>query len=385
MKNLFSCATLLFLMSISCTDESKNTDTAEETTQASKDSIKNEEAENKNGYEIIVPDLSIAWGFVFLQDESMLIGEQNGDLILFKDGKKSDVTGMPEVYHRGQGGLLDIKLHPNYKDNGYIYITYASPTGSGDGGNTAIMRTKLNGTALTDQKVLYKAEPNTTAGQHFGSRIAFDDEGYLYFSAGERGNRDDNPQDITRDNGKIYRLKDDGTIPNDNPFYNQSGAKKAIYSYGHRNPQGMDIHPTTRKIWTHEHGPRGGDEINIIKKGANYGWPVISYGINYDGTPFTDITAKEGMEQPIHYWDPSIAPSGMAFITSDKYPGWKGNLLIGSLKFQYVANCFINGDKVTKEEKLLEGIGRVRTINQGPDGYIYVSVENVGIVKLLPK
>ncbi|MBT8385535.1 MAG: PQQ-dependent sugar dehydrogenase, partial [Bacteroidia bacterium] len=234
-------------------------------------------------------------------------------------------------------------------------------------------------------QLLYKASPNSTRGQHFGSRIEFDNKGYLYFSVGDRGNRDENPQDITKDGGKIYRLHDDGRIPSDNPFMNSSGAKKAIYSFGHRNPQGMVKHPQTGEIWTHEHGPKGGDEINIVKPGKNYGWPTISYGINYDGTSFTDHTALPGMEQPLHYWVPSIAPSGMEFVTSDIYPSWKGNLLVGSLKFQYVDRCVLNGDKVTKEEKLIEGVGRVRTIKQGPDGYIYVGVENVGIVKIIPK
>ena len=340
---------------------------------------------NNHDYELVVPDLSIPWGFVFLPDGSMLINEKEGKMIHFKDGKKSDIAGVPEVYNRGQGGLLDIALHPDYKDNGWLYITYASSEGEGDGGNTALMRAKLNDNKLVEKQLLYKASPNTTKGQHFGSRIVFDKNGYLFFSAGERGERDINPQDITRDNGKIYRLNDDGTIPQDNPFVNDPNAKQAIYSYGHRNPQGMVLNTNTGEVWTHEHGPQGGDEINIIKAGANYGWPVISYGINYNGTKFTDITAQEGMEQPLHYWVPSIAPSGMAFITSDIYPGWKGDLLVGSLKFQYVDKCVLKDGKVIKEERLLDGLGRVRTINEGPDGYIYVGIENMGIVKLLPK
>merc|ERR1711974_404703 len=273
-------------------------------------------------------------------------------------------------------------LHPDYSENGWIYLTYSSSEGDDNGGHTALMRAKLKDNSLVEKQVLYKASPNTTKGQHFGSRIVFDDKGYVYFTIGERGNRDENPQDITRDGGKVYRLHDDGRIPDDNPFVNETNAKKAIYSYGHRNPQGMVIHPETREIWTHEHGPRGGDEINIIKAGKNYGWPVISYGINYSGTSFTDLTEKEGMEQPLHYWNPSIAPSGMAFISSDKYKGWEGNLLVGSLKFQYLDICYIKDGKVVKEERLLDGLGRVRSVNQGPDGYIYVGIENLGIVKL---
>ena len=338
-----------------------------------------------HGYELVVSEVSIPWGYVFLPDNSMLINEKEGKMIHFKDGMKTEVQGVPEVYNRGQGGLLDIVLHPKYKENGWIYLTYASSEGEDDGGHTALMRAKLENNALIEKELLYKATPNTTKGQHFGSRMVFDNEGYLYFTIGERGERDINPQDITRDGGKVYRLNDDGSIPSDNPFINDPNAKKAIYSYGHRNPQGMVLHPETGQIWVHEHGPKGGDEINIIKKGANYGWPVISYGVNYIGTKFTDLTEKEGMEQPIHYWDPSIAPSGMAFITSDKYPDWKGNLLVGSLKFSYMDKVILSGEKVLKEERLLDGLGRVRTIVQGPDGFIYVGIENMGIVKLLPK
>ncbi len=338
-----------------------------------------------HSYEIVVPELSIPWGIAFLPDNSMLINEKEGKLIHFKNGKKMLIEGLPAIYNRGQGGLLDVVLHPDYKNNGWIYFSYASPEGEEKGGNTAIMRAKLDNNKLVEQQVLYKATPNTTKGVHFGSRIVFDADGYLYFTIGERGEEFVNPQDITRDGGKVYRLHDDGTIPSDNPFVNEPNAKKAIYTYGNRNPQGMVIHPDTGEIWTHEHGPQGGDEINIIKAGRNYGWPKITYGINYSGTKITDNTALPGMEQPLHYWVPSIAPSGMAFITSDNYGDWKGNLLVGSLKFQYLDKCVIENGKVIKEERLLDGLGRVRTVVEGPDGYIYVGVENVGIVKLLPK
>ncbi len=336
-------------------------------------------------HEVIVPDLQIPWGFVFLPDGSILYSEKAGQLVKFKDGEKTIIDGLPEIYVRGQGGLMDILLHPNYDVNGWIYITYASSDDPDNGGNTAVMRAKLSENTLTNQEVLYKATPDSKRGQHFGSRLAFDAQGHLYFTIGDRGDRDVNPQDITRDCGKVYRINDDGTIPEDNPFVNEPNAVKAIYSYGHRNPQGMAVHPETGEIWTHEHGPRGGDEINIIKAGKNYGWPIISYGINYNGTSFTDFTEMDGMEQPLHYWDPSIAPSGMAFISSDKYPGWNGDLLVGALKFEYLDKCTIENGKVTKEERLLDGLGRIRTVVQGPDGYIYVGVENLGIVKLLQK
>ena len=333
--------------------------------------------------ELVVPELSIPWGMAFLPDGSILVTEKTGELIKFKDGKKEIITGGPEVYVRGQGGLLDIALHPDYEENGWIYMTYSSPEGEGEGGNTAIMRAKLDGNQLTNQEVLYKGEQNTTKGQHFGSRIVFDKEGYLYFTIGDRGERDLNPQDITRDGGKVYRINDDGTIPQDNPFVGEPNAKEAIYSYGHRNPQGMILNPETGEVWVHEHGPQGGDEINVIKKGANYGWSEVTYGENYGGGAISDETNREGVEDPIHYWLPSIAPSGMAYVSSDKYPHLKGNLLVGSLKFMYLEHDVLNGKEVTEREKLLEGIGRVRDVVQAPDGTIYVAVENKGIYKLI--
>ena len=342
----------------------------------------NEQQENKE-YELIVPDLRIPWGFTFLPDNSILITEKSGKLIHFKNGKKQEVSGLPKIKEQGQGGLMDIELHTAYKSNKWIYFTYAS--GNSKGANTTLMRARIQNNRLINQEVLYKATPNTRRGQHFGSRIAFDKKGYVYFSVGDRGNRDKNPQDLTKDGGKIYRLHADGKIPKDNPFVNVSNAKKAVYSYGHRNPQGMEINPFTGKIWSHEHGPRGGDEINIVKKGKNYGWPKASFGINYIGTKFTDKTSIKGMEDPLHQWTPSIAPSGMAFVNSDKYPGWKGDLLVGSLKFRYISHCTLKNGKVVKEEKILENLGRVRSIEQGNDGFLYAGIEQFGIVKILPK
>ena len=333
--------------------------------------------------QLVVPNLEIPWGMAFLPDGSMLITEKSGKILHFQDGNLTEIANAPQVYLRGQGGLLDIELHPDFAENGWIYLSYSSSEGGGNGGHTALARAKLAGDALSGLEVLYKATPNTTAGQHFGSRIEFDEAGYLYLTIGERGDRDVNPQDINRDGGKVYRFNADGSVPPDNPFVGSDGLD-AIWSYGHRNPQGMARHPGTGEIWVHEHGPRGGDEINIIRKGANYGWPVITYGINYSGTPITDETAREGMEQPIHYWVPSIAPSGMAFITSDTYPEWKGHLLVGSLSFQYLELLELSGDRVANRIKLLPDIGRVRNVRQGPDGYIYVAVEGKGIYRLVP-
>jgi glucose/arabinose dehydrogenase len=334
--------------------------------------------------ETLVDGIAIPWGMTWLPDGSMLVTEKSGVLYHIKNKEKTEVKNVPAVYNRGQGGLLDIALHPDYAVNGWIYMTYASTEGQGEGGNTKLIRCKLENESLVQIESLYKCEPNTTKGQHFGSRIVFDNEGYLYFSAGERGAHFVNPQDLTRDNGKVYRLKADGTIPADNPFVNTVGAKTAIYSYGHRNPQGMVKNPITGEIWEHEHGPKGGDEINIIKKGANYGWPVVTYGIDYDDTTISTIQEKPGIENPIYYWLPSIAPCGMTFVTGDKYPEWKGDLLVGSLKFQYLELLKIKGNKITARQKVATGIGRVRNVAQGPDGYIYLAVEGKGILKIIP-
>lgn len=337
------------------------------------------------GYELVVPDINVPWGMVFLPDGSMLITERSGELIHFKEENKTKIKNLPEIYVRGQGGLMDIELHPNYEENGWIYFTYASEAGDGNGGNTAVMRAKLKAGSLVHKEVLYKAVPNSTSGRHFGSRIEFDEEGYLYFTIGGRGFREKNPQDITRDGGKTYRLNADGSIPEDNPFVDEPNAKKAIFAYGQRNQQGMAVQPETGEIWIHGHGPMGGDEINIIKKGGNYGWPIITYGQNYNGTEINYPGAEPGMIAPIHYWTPSIAPSGMVFVTSEKYPHLEGNLLVGSLKFQYLEHLVLENEKVVKREKLLEGIGRVRSMVQGPDGFIYVGVESLGVVRLLKK
>ena len=336
-------------------------------------------------YEVVVPELETPWGMAFLPSGGILITEKRGELLLVENGKTTSIQNVPNVSYRGQGGLLDVELHPNFNENHWVYLSYASPEGEETGAHTAIARGQLKGNSLENFEVLYKASPNTRGGNHFGSRIEFDNEGYLYFTIGERDIRDVNPQDITRDGGKVYRLHDDGSIPTDNPFVNTPNAKPAIYSYGHRNPQGMAIHPKTGKIWTSEHGPQGGDEINEIRPGNNYGWPVICFGVNYGGAPITDKTHEDGMEQPIYYWVPSIAPCGIDFVTSDKYPEWQNSLLVSSLKFQYLEFLKLENDRVVKREKILEDIGRVRCVRQAPDGYVYVAVEGVGIVKITPK
>jgi len=335
--------------------------------------------------ELVFENDGIIWGLEFLNDNSILATLKSGSIIHFKDGVKKELKGVPEIYLRGQGGLLDIAIHPNFEKNKFIYLAYASEDIEGKGGNTTISRAILNGDTLEELEVLYKGTPDSRKGQHFGGRMEFDNENYLFFSIGDRGNRNVNPQDITIDGGKIYRIKDDGTIPKDNPFYNDGNAKKAIYSYGHRNPQGMFKHPVSGKIWTNEHGPRGGDEINIIEKGKNYGWPKITYGINYSGTTITKNKSLPNMEQPLYYWIPSIAPSSFEYISSEIYPDWKGSLLAGALVFKYIERIVLEDDIVVSRSKIAENLGRPRDIKQGPDGYIYVSIENKGVYKIIPK
>lgn len=327
------------------------------------------------------------WGMVFLPDGRLLVTEKAGELRVIRGGKLTEksISGLPEIWHHGQGGLLDIALHPNFKENSLVYLSYAYKLPNKSLGSTAVLRARLVEDSLHDVEVIYQAKPSTSAGHHFGSRLAFDAEKFLYFSIGDRGERETFPQDVTQDGGKIYRLHDDGTIPKSNPFVSTSSAKGAIFSYGHRNPQGLAIDPRDGSLWSHEHGPKGGDELNLIQAGKNYGWPLISYGRNYSGTSFTDFVAKPGMEQPKTHWTPSIAPCGMSFIQGDRYPGWEGSLVLGSLKFGYLVRVSIKDSKVTEQEKIASGIGRVRNVIQGPDGLLYVGVEGRGIFQLLPK
>tara|TARA_B100000475_G_scaffold33851_1_gene22226 strand:+ start:20 stop:1096 length:1077 start_codon:yes stop_codon:yes gene_type:complete len=334
-------------------------------------------------YELIVDNLEVPWSFVFLPDDSILILERKGELIHFKNGKKLKIKNLPKIISKNQGGLLDIELHPDFHENKWIYISYSSSNDQNPGTNTTILRFKIKNFTAVNQEVIYKATPNSKRTLHYGSRMVFDKENYLFFSIGDRGNRDLNPQDIKRDGGKIYRLHDDGRIPIDNPFINERNSKKAIFSYGHRNPQGMIYDEDKDEIWIHEHGPRGGDEINIIEAGKNYGWPLASYGVNYIGTKFTNKTSIDGMVNPLHYWVPSIAPSGMLLVKNPKYPTLDGSILIGSLKFQYLHQCIIENGKIVKENKLFEEIGRVRSIELDNYKNIYIGVENLGILKLI--
>lgn len=334
----------------------------------------------------VAAGLSSPWGMAFLPKNEMIVTDRNGNVYrVGADRQKNKINGVPPVLAEGQGGMLDVAIHPKFSENGWVYFSYSAFKQEDNTklSTTAVMRAKLVGNELSEQKVIFEALPYSKTRHHYGSRLVFDKKGFLFVSVGDRGNQKGNPQSLDSDCGKIHRLNDDGSIPKDNPY--ATTAHASIYSWGHRNPQGMALHPLTGELWAHEHGPRGGDELNRIVKGKNYGWPIISYGINYDGTTFTNLTAKEGMEQPQHYWIPSIGPSGMAFVNSDIYKAWKGDLLVGSLRFKYLNRVKMQQGKVVKEEILLQNVGRLRNVLMGPDGYIYVSVEDPGCVfRLVP-
>jgi glucose/arabinose dehydrogenase len=304
-----------------------------------------------------------------------------------KNKTKIEIKNTPSVLAKGQGGLLDVELHPNYLQNGWVYLSYSKfkEENGATLTTTALVRGKIVGDQFTESNEIFEAKPYTKTTHHYGSRIVFDGNGYLFLSVGERGKHFEYAQGTDNDLGKIHRIHDDGRIPADNPFVGKESYSQTLYTYGNRNPQGLTQHPVTKEIWEHEHGPRGGDEINILKKGGNYGWPAISYGINYDGKPITNLSKKEGMEQPLHYYLPSIAPSGMTFVTGDKYPSWKGSLILGSLRFNYLERVVLKDTKVVENHKELLNIGRMRSVKMGSDGYIYVGVENQGMVfRLIP-
>jgi glucose/arabinose dehydrogenase len=318
----------------------------------------------------IARGLAHPWGLAFLPDGRMLVTERPGRLrIVSRDGRLSaPLAGVPNVASGGQGGLLDVALAPDFAQSRVIYLTYSEPSLGRAG--TALARARLGETGLEDVRVIFRQEPKVGGGAHFGSRIVFTRDGHVFVTLGERMRRDD-AQDLSRHLGKVVRLRLDGGVPPDNPFVGRRAARPEIWSYGHRNPQGAALHPQSGALWTVEHGAMGGDEINAPKAGRNYGWPVITYGLDYSGARIGEGTSKPGMEQPIHYWDPSIAPSGMAFYTGDKFPAWRGNLFVGSLKFGWLVRLEVSGERVTGEEKIRIG-DRVRDVRQGPDGYLYL-------------
>jgi aldose sugar dehydrogenase len=324
---------------------------------------------------VVDSGLTEPWSIAFLPDGRMLVTERPGRLRIIENNSfiSEPVRGIPSVFG-GEGGLLDVVLHPDYSRRGddWIYLTYGAKSPDGLG-MTAVIRGRLRDGAFVDQQQIFMANPSLfrPGGQRFGSRLIFDHKGHLFFSIGDRAAPGDE-QDLSRPNGKIYRVYDDGRIPKDNPFVNRPGAIASIWSYGHRNPQGLAFSPVTGQMWESEHGPRGGDELNVIREGHNYGWPVITYGINYDGTPITDHLVQDGMDQPVTHWVPSIATSAIAFYTGNLFPEWKNNLFLGSLAAQELRRIELNGDTVVGQEVLFKGIGRVRDVVNGPDGYLYL-------------
>jgi aldose sugar dehydrogenase len=340
--------------------------------------------------ETFVEGLSTPWAMAFLPDKRVLVTELPGTLRVVSDGKlePEPVQGTPKVRARGQGGLMEVALHPGFSSNGWVYLAYSDPGANAqtkDGSMTAVVRGRIKNNRWTDEETIFRAPLWTyrSTGVHFGCRFVFD-RGYLFFTIGERGHMHD-AQDLTRPNGKVHRVFDDGRIPPDNPFAGHSNAIPSIWTYGNRNPQGLDLHPVTGDLWSTEHGPRGGDELNLILKGRNYGWPIITHGMNYDGTPITAITAREGLEQPVIHWTPSIAVCGIAFYDGDKFPGWKNDLFVTGLAPEELRRVVIENRKVTGQEVLFKGIGRARDVHSGPDGFLYVILNKPDtIVRLVP-
>jgi glucose/arabinose dehydrogenase len=323
------------------------------------------------------------WSIAFIPGGDMLITERPGRLRIVRNGKllPQPVDGIPKVFHSSQGGLLEVMPHPDFAANRLLYISYSKPGATDAEARTALIRGRFENDRLTDVKELFQAV--ASGRNHFSGKIAFDGKGYLFLSAGDRqvppeGNLEAHPaQDLTNHHGKIIRLHDDGRVPTDNPFVSRAGAKPEIWSYGHRNVQGMAFHPETGDLWANEHGPQGGDELNRIQPGRNYGWPVIGFGVNYTtGSAIHAGTMRQGMEQPVRVWVPSIGISGMLFYTGDRFPQWKGNLFVGGMAGQQLSRLTLSGQRITNEEELVQQMGRIRDIRQGPDGLIYLVTDD---------
>ena len=328
--------------------------------------------------ERVVDGLTTPWGIAFLPDGRLILSERPGRVRIVAPGRGivETITGLPPIWLKQDGGLLAIAVHPDYARTGWLYLGFSEAGGTQrNASGTRIIRGRIRDSKLVDQETIFQAAPELywESNTHYGTRFLFDRAGFFYFSIGDRGHRDD-AQDLASPYGKLHRVSDDGRVPADNPFTNRAGAVKSIWSYGHRNQQGIAQHPVTGEIWTAEHGPRGGDELNVITRGHNYGWPVITYGMNDDGTPITDQTAKEGMEQPVTYWTPSIAVCALEFYTGAKFPQWKNQLFATALKARELRRIELEGHKVTHQEVLFRDLGRVRDVVTGPDGYLYVAL-----------
>jgi aldose sugar dehydrogenase len=331
----------------------------------------------------VATGLEAPWGLAFLPDGRMLVTEKPGRLrYVSAAGVLSEpLAGVPAVAAAGQGGLLDVVIDPDFAANRTIYLSYSEPEAGKAG--TAVLRARLGEDRLEDVKVIFRQAPKFDTRHHFGSRLVFDRTGKLFVTMGDRGSQRHSAQDLGTHIGKVVRIATDGSVPEDNPFVGRDGARPEVWSYGHRNIQGAVLHPQTGELWTHEHGPRGGDEVNITRAGRNYGWPVITYGREYHGPKIGEGTAKEGMEQPLHYWVPSIAPSGLVLYTADAIPGWQGNLLVGALAAMQVARLELGPDnKVRHEERIRIG-ERVRDLRQGPDGAVYLLTDTGNTSRIL--
>lgn len=342
--------------------------------------------------ETVAGGLEHVWSMAFLPNGDMLVTERPGRLRVVRDGAviAEPIKGVPEVHAQGQGGLLDVVLHPDFATNNLLYLSYSKPVG--DNSTTAVARARYADGALHDVQDIFVAQ--TEGRGHYGSRLAFDAAGYLFITVGDRqappkGDLSAHPaQQLSNHHGTVVRLHDDGRIPEDNPFVGQANVLPDIWSWGHRNAQGLAVHPQTDQVWLNEHGPQGGDELNLVQPARNYGWPVVGYGVNYGGSELHDTTSMAGMTEPVHWWVPSIATSGFLIYTGSAFPEWNGNFFVGGLAGQQMARLTMDGQSVVSEETLLGGIGRVRDIRQGPEGFIYVALDAPGgdtsIVRLVP-
>lgn len=335
----------------------------------------------------VASGLEHPWGMAFLPNDDILITERPGRLRIVREGRllQDPVAGVPRVSARGQGGLLDVALHPDFAANRLIYLSYSKPGPDGRT-TTAIARGRLDGGQLSAVEDVFVADAWSRPGTHYGSRIVFDRDGMMYVTVGDRGQME-RAQDPGDHAGTTIRLHDDGRVPSDNPFVGRADALPEVYTYGNRNPQGMVLHPQTGEIWQNEHGARGGDEINWIRSGLNYGWPAITHGVNYSGAPITPDTARAGMEQPVLHWTPSIAPSGMAVYTGERFPGWRGNFFVGALANRHLRRVVMEGTRPAHQERLLVNVGqRIRDVRDGPDGYLYVLTDesNGALLRIEP-
>jgi aldose sugar dehydrogenase len=349
--------------------------------------------EPKIKMETVFTDRGIIWGFAFLPNGDIIFTEKTGKISIFSNNKVTELTGGPtDVVAGGQGGMLDICVHPDYKNNGWIYASYSSVPTGGEG-QLNLIRFKISGNSINSVEHIFKSSATNRWRGHYGSRIVFDKKGFLYLSIGEGGTTtgggenspNKNAQNVKEAWGKVHRMTADGKVPSDNPILPGNTAPTTIYSYGHRNPQGLVLNADTDEVYETEHGPKGGDEFNLVKKGLNYGWPLVSFGVNYDGSTISANPTREGIEAPLHYWTPSIGACGLAYVSSTKYGSWKGSFLTGGLALQNLSRVEIKNGKAVGTTPL-NGIGRVRDVKESPDGYIYLSIESPGrIVRLLPE